>query len=293
MCQFMFPKGDPFLRQEIPVGPPPASIAVMELPPANYHVTVTTKVSQNKLGKKTFSLWLLPDTNAVVTPLPEKGTLVLLHGYFMQKEAMLPWALELAQTGWRVVLVDVRGHGHSTGTNFFAGKIETRDMMQVLDYLSAHKLCGEQVGVLGYSFGADLALYWAVRDVRVKTIVAIAAYDQPDEAIIRFAQDMKLPFSEPRLRAAAAIAAKKIGLNWADWSGSSAARQIKVPVFFIGAQKDKVSPAGDMVALKQAASPGCKFLQVNEGNHETIGYWLQELTVPVEAWFQEKVPAKY
>ena len=140
---------------------------------------------------------------------------------------------------------------------------------------------------------AEIAERFAARDPRVKSVVAIAPYDKPAEAIVRFAREMKLPVSEAKVRAATVVLAKNIGLNWADWAGTSVVHGVKVPVFFIGAEKDRISTMRDMVAFQQAASPDCKFLPVREGNHETIGYWLQELAAPVSSWFQEKMPAKH
>jgi len=186
------------------------------------------------------------------------------------------------------VLVDLRGHGHSTGRNFYAGKYEATDMVQMLDYLVAHNLCDAQVGVLGYSFGADLALYWAARDPRVRTVVAIAAYNQPAEAIPRFAKDMQLPFSQEKVRRAATIAEAKLGIRWSDLSGENAIRQIKVPLFFIGGQKDIISPPEDQMLFKKLAPPGSQMLLIPEANHEIVGYWMQGLATPVTAWFQER-----
>jgi pimeloyl-ACP methyl ester carboxylesterase len=289
-CKSALGTNNPLSRQMIPVGPPDAKLSVMELPPADYHVKVWSKVSKLNNGKKELALgWTC--TNIAATPLEQKGTVVLLHGYLTQKETMLPWAVVLAQSGYRVVLVDLRGHGNSTGRTFSGGKYETADLMQVMDYLTAQKLCDLQVGVLGYSFGADLALYWAARDPRVKTVVAIAAYNKPDEAVPRLAKDLKLPFSQEKVRQAATIAEAKLGIKWSDWTGEAAIRRIHEPIFFIGAGKDTISPPEDLELFKQIAPPGSKSQLVPEANHEAIAFWLHDLAVPVKSWFQEHLPA--
>jgi pimeloyl-ACP methyl ester carboxylesterase len=283
----LFRNKDPFLHLIIPVGPPEAKLSVMVLPPADYQIEVWSKVSRQTNGTKNFVLGMLQKTNAVVTPLKELGTIVLLHGYMTQKEAMLPWALVLAQAGYRVVLVDVRGHGHSTGRTFTAGKYETADLVQMLDYLTAQKLSGAGVGVLGYSFGADLGLYWAARDSRVKAIVAIAPYNKPDEAIPRFAKEMKWPISTNTLQKAIVLAEPKLGIKWSDWTAESAVAGIKEPVFFIGGEKDAISPPEDLQLMERAASVGSKVLVIPEANHFVIGLWFQDLTKPVKEWFQQ------
>jgi pimeloyl-ACP methyl ester carboxylesterase len=288
--QVMFGKKDPFLHLTIPVGPPEAELSVMELPPADYEVKVWSKVSHHTNGSKELTLYMLQKTNAVTTPLKERGTIVLLHGYMTQKETMLPWALLLAQTGYRVVLVDLRGHGHSTGRTFSAGKYETVDLIQVLDYLTARQLSAGQVGVLGYSFGADLGLYWAARDPRVKTVVAIAPYNKPDEAIPRFAKEMKWPFSTNTLSQAIVLAESKLGIKWSDWTAESAVAGIKEPILFIGGGEDTISPPEDLQLMEHAAPTGSKSISIPEANHFVVEIWFQELTKPVEDWFQQNLP---
>ena len=53
-----------------------------------------------------------------------RGTVILLHGYGLAQFAMVPWAIRLAQSGWRCVLVDLRGHGKSTGKKVYFGTRE-------------------------------------------------------------------------------------------------------------------------------------------------------------------------
>jgi len=179
----------------IPVGPPEATLNAMQLSPGDYHLDFVSAVENDGHGHKLFSLKALPRTNSSLAALQERGTILLLHGYSIRKETMTPWAFVLAQAGYRVILVDLRGHGQSTGKIFSCGKYETSDLVQTLDYLSAKGICCDKVGVLGISFGADLALQWAARDSRVAAVVAIAAYDQPEDAFVRFAQEMKIPVS--------------------------------------------------------------------------------------------------
>ncbi len=42
-----------------------------------------------------------------------RGTVVLLHGWMMNGDSMLPWSLQLAESGYRVVTLDLRNHGQS------------------------------------------------------------------------------------------------------------------------------------------------------------------------------------
>src|SRR6185369_13443309 len=235
-----------FQSISIPVGPPEATLNAMLLPAGDYQLDFVSSVENDGHGHKLFTLKALPRTNCPPATVPDRGTVFLLHGYSIQKETMAPWAFVLAQAGYRVVLLDLRGHGQSTGKTFSCGKYETSDLVQVLDYFDAKGICCVKVGVLGISFGADLALQWAARDARVAAVVAIAAYDQPEEAFVRFAQEMKIPVSIKVLEQALELVASRLDLRWADWSGRTAMEHLSTPVFLIGGGRDTISPPGDL-----------------------------------------------
>ncbi|HEX7652676.1 MAG TPA: dienelactone hydrolase family protein, partial [Verrucomicrobiae bacterium] len=170
---------------------------------------------------------------------------------------------------------------------FYAGKVEAVDLIQVLDYLQYHQLCGTNIGVLGYSFGADLALYWAARDPRVKSVVSIAAYNHPEAAVPRFAKEMHIPISEPVINQALVLVADQLGIPWSVLSAEAAVPKITAPILFIGATGDTISPPADLVALKKAAAPGCRALMVDGLKHEMIGYDFAHLAQPVRQWFEQ------
>jgi len=282
-------KTNPFQTLTIPVGPPDAKLRALELPAADYQIEFTSSITNLPNGKREFIVQGLPRTNSPPAIVEERGTIVILHGYSVNKETMIPWAFVLAQAGYRVVLVDLRGHGQSSGDTFSCGKYETRDLVQALDHLYAQGLCGEKVGVLGLSFGANLGLYWAARDPRVRTVVAIAPYNHPEEAFERFASEMKIPVTHKSLEKALNLTATKLDLNWSDWSGEATLRQLKKPVLLIGGEKDRISPPSDLDALKQAAPPESSKLMIAKANHFVIGYCFKDLAGPVKAWFGERL----
>lgn len=271
----------------VPVGPPEARLKIAELPPGDYHTKVESKVTTNKNGKYFLAASWLPQTNNTFIPLKSPATVVILHGYMLSKETMLPWAFTLAQSGFRVILVDLRGHGQSTGSQISFGKYETTDLSQLLDYLTEHNLCDKQVGVLGLSYGATLALHWAARDSRVQTVVSIAPYNKPDEAVVRFTKEMKLPFSQKTAQKAAVLAAQKMDIQWTDWSGEAAMSKVKVPVLFIGGGHDNISTPDDIKHLRQLAVDDSKIIEIPIANHIVLAAWYHELNDPIKTWFQD------
>ena len=111
--------------------------------------------------------------------LPEaalKGTILFLHGLALQKETCGFWAYQIAAAGYRAVLVDLRGHGQSTGDWLTYGVVESRDIVRVIDRLDEKGLLAGKVGLFGESYGAAVALQTAARDDRVRAVVALAAF---------------------------------------------------------------------------------------------------------------------
>jgi pimeloyl-ACP methyl ester carboxylesterase len=279
---------NPITFLSIPVGPPEAKLKIAALPPGDYRMKITSSVSTNRNGKYCLAASCTPQTNdCSFTPLKTPATIFILHGYTLTKETMLPWAFTLTQAGYRVILVDLRGHGQSTGSQVSFGKIETTDLTQLLDQLTAQHLCDEQVGVLGLSYGATLALHWAAHDSRIRTVVAMEPYNQPDEAIVRFAEEMKIPIPQSIVRKATVTAAKKMDLQWTDWSAETAMHQVKVPVLFIGGAKDTISRPEDLQHLKQLATDDSQLIEIPIANHIVLAAWYHGLSDPIKNWFND------
>src|SRR5215831_9206830 len=76
----------------------------------------------------------------IVEPRSAAGTVFVLHGIRAAKQWMRGWGTMLADAGYRAVLVDLRGHGRSTGDFMSYGVVEARDLSQALDALERRGL---------------------------------------------------------------------------------------------------------------------------------------------------------
>jgi len=275
----------------VPVGPPPAELKMIELPPQDYHLQVFSKVGTSRSKKLSLTAGIYFATNSTtnLAHLARPATVFLLHGYMLSKESMALWAVLLAQSGYRVVLVDLRGHGQSTGETVSFGKHETEDLKQLLDYMLSHQQCDSLVGVLGVSYGATLALHWAAHDPRIRAVVAVAPYNHPEDAILRLARDLGIPITRGTAEKAVALSAARLDLQWADWSGEAAIRQVRVPVLLIGGGNDSISRPEDLAALQKAAAGESQLILIPRANHFVISAWFHELADPVKKWFQTRL----
>lgn len=111
-----------------------------------------------------------------------RGTIVLLHGVRMDKSSLAPIGASLADEGFRVVLVDLRGHGESSGRYLTYGTAEARDISELLDALSQRAPLGA-VGVYGFSYGGAVALQLSALDRRIRAVVAVAPFSSLREVV--------------------------------------------------------------------------------------------------------------
>ncbi len=279
----------------VPVGPPPARLSVAAIEPGDYKLkhNLEAKISADGSGSFTYSMnWVFRPADAPV--IAPKGTIVLLHGILVSKEYMIHWALDLAQRGYRTILVDLRGHGRSTGRWITFGAVESHDLKLVLDDLQKRGLAGDRVGVLGISYGAVVGLEWAAQDARVATVVALEPYSNARQAIIEFSRGYYAGqvkgVTNAQFETAEAKAARMAGFAWDDADVLCRVRQLRVPVLFYHGAADAWIPPVHSERLLDAAPKGSRRVVLPNENHLTLAVRLDPMAPEVAAWFQEHLP---
>jgi pimeloyl-ACP methyl ester carboxylesterase len=200
------------------------------------------------------------------------GTVLVLHGIRQQKSDMLSIGRALRDAGWRAVLVDLRGHGASTGSYLTYGVVESRDLVVLLDALAARFDVGP-VGAWGYSYGAAIAIQLAERDARVRGVVAVAPFSTLRGAVEDYAHRY-LPGSS--VMPAAWLQG---GVDWAGifaHFGPDAASPLRAaahvgPRLFVahGTEDSQVTPRHSF-ALAAAAGPRARYLPVEGADHASV-----------------------
>jgi hypothetical protein len=161
------------------VGPPGASLSVWIVNAVSAPAFLSLDPGSGSRDRPVARLTVLPQTQpSIQDDRPPKGTIFLLHGLEESKENVESqfYSYGLACEGYRVVLVDLRGHGRSTGDHIGYGGYEAHDLSQVLDVLQSRGLIAGNVGVLGVSYGASVGICWAAVDPRVKVVVALEPF---------------------------------------------------------------------------------------------------------------------
>jgi pimeloyl-ACP methyl ester carboxylesterase len=280
---------------------PDADLAVAVVEPGQYGFTHTIKTEKRKDGR--YHIWPQSDWTVPATPPPfvadPKATLLVLHGYQDTKEHMLHWALYLAQAGFRVVLVDLRGHGRSTGDWIGYGAFEVRDLQLVLDDLQKRGLASGPVGVLGISYGASVGLQLAGHDERIRSVIALEPFSQPRTAVVDFARAVvpKLvrSWTADDFTRAEDRAARMAHLLWSDADVLDSVARTKAAILYVTSEKDHwVSPENTQRLAEKTTSPHAVMTIhfTSDGGleqHVLLSWILDPVAAPVVKWLDESL----
>jgi len=278
-----------FPRQFVEAGPPAAKLCYRLVEPADFHLKVSS-TNWLKHGKTETEFDFhadIPGQTNRWTSTP-RGTVILLHGYGLAQFSMAPWALRLAEAGWRCVLVDLRGHGKSTGKRIYYGLQETHDLGRLLDQLKRDGNLQEPVAAMGESYGAVMALRWKMVDPRVGPVVAIAPYASLSNAVMNLRQEYADWLPKIILRAGLTQLPVVLGTTARELDTTTVLAQHPISALFVAGGKDEIMPEADVEQLRNLAARESKLIVVPDATHETLTYFMADLTPTVLAWLTNK-----
>ncbi|HEX5219389.1 MAG TPA: alpha/beta fold hydrolase [Verrucomicrobiae bacterium] len=274
-----------FPAHQVAVGPPEAQLHYRVIDPANFHLSIS---STNWVERKrsrwrfTFQTRLPAETNPW-TQSP-RGTVVLLHGYGLAQFAMFPWALYLAEDGWRCVLVDLRGHGASTGDRIFFGIQETNDLSRLLDALARDGQLLSPVAAIGESYGAALSLRWKTVEPRLDAVVAVAPYASLSNATLNLGREYARWFPQVFLKAGLKQLPGVLKVEPGELNTLTVLNRSPVSALIVAGMEDKIMPPDQVQRVFDAAAPGSQLLKVVGASHEAVPYYFDVLGPPVKSW---------
>ena len=109
-------------------------------------------------------------------PRPDTTQVIIgCTGYRGSKAELVGIGSALWRAGFNVLLFDYYGHGADRGAPVTLAYREVRDFYGALDYVE-QRVPGAQIGVIGYSMGAAVAIMGSARRQNVRAIVADSAF---------------------------------------------------------------------------------------------------------------------
>lgn len=274
-----------YVAHYVEVGPPPARLCYRIIDPADYDFRVS---STNWLdnGKKEYRFDFhatVPGRTNAWTTAP-RGTVLLLHGYGVAQFSMLPWAFPLAQDGWRCVLVDLRGHGESTGKRIYFTVLETNDMNQLLSQLVRDKELRQPIALMGESYGAVLALRMKSVDPRIGPVVAIAPFASLSNAVLNIREQYCDWVPRWMVRAGVKKLPSLLGIPAGEFDTTTVLRRNPVKALFVAGAEDDIAPPAEVKEVRDLAAPESRFIIVPEATHEALTYYFKDLLPVVMPW---------
>lgn len=212
---------------------------------------------------------------------PARGTVVVLHGIRDRKDSMLPLGRQLVERGFQALLVDLRGHGTSTGAHLTYGVRDREDLSALLDELALHGLLVEPIGVHGTSYGAATALLFGAHDRRVDAVVSLAPFASLREVVPTYATLMFGPVGhalpDAWIQDVIDRAGEKARFDPDEACPRCAAATFHGALFLAHGSADRRIPAwhGDRIEHERGALPLERHIYA-EASHGTIGWEARE-----------------
>ncbi len=164
---------------------------------------------------------------------------------------------ELVARGYSVLLFDLRARGESDGQRSSAGNQELLDVMAAIAYVKHRGIVARRIGLLGFSLGAVLAIYAALREPEIPCLVC----DSPFSDLLDDFRHLRLgPAPVPGWLSAALVVLMAKTLYGSDPGQMRPIKAISKlhprPIFFIHGEDDVVvSPQETLALWRQYHNP--------------------------------------
>ena len=196
------------------------------------------------------------------------ATVFVLHGIRDRRDSMRGIANAFASHGVRAVLVDLRGHGRSTGDFLSYGVVERVDLATVATTLGERGQIAGPLGVYGYSYGAATAIEWAASDPRIRAVVAVAPFASLRAIVPEYTP---LPLPGGFVNECVDEAGREGGFDPDSASPLDAVTKTAVPVLVVHGDADERIPLAHSQRIATAGAGHTELIVVPGENHESIG----------------------
>ena len=223
-------------------------------------------------------------------PSQPLGTLVILHGLWGSLDDRVDHAVAFVNAGYRVVLLDLRGHGESSGAQVGYGKREAEDVLDALTQLRARHILTGRTALIGYSYGGSVALMAAAHGASVDAVVAVAPFAELADVAGNFG-DMfggwLRWFNTPGLVASTLhIAGERGGFDLQRDSPLATAAGMHQPVLLLHGTADTLVPFSESTRLQRALAGPVSLIAVPGRDHIEVVFEAA-LSVPaILAWLE-------
>ncbi|MFW5720057.1 MAG: alpha/beta hydrolase [Candidatus Dojkabacteria bacterium] len=222
-----------------------------------------------------------------------KAAIVLVHGFTLDSKTggvttMIPHAQFLVESGYSVLIINLRSFTGSRHKKVYLGTREWREVQSGYEFLKEQEsLKHKKIGLYGVSMGAASVLV-ASGSLRIGDfVIATVPFLNPVSLIIHYAKFKRIKkfFFKPLVRLALVI---ELGIGYGKNTPGTVAKQIQAPVFITGARKDYIVNTQDAIQIYQDIESE-KEIWLADATHDTLGDQPHELKSRVLKFIHYKV----
>lgn len=173
---------------------------------------------------------------------------------------------DLVETGYSVLLFDLRGRGESGGEGL-AFTYTERDIGGAVDYIKSTGFPTDSIGIIGFSSGAASSLVFASQE-SIGALVLDGCFADVNKMIIREAPKRRVPQFIARSFTPGVFLMAKIIYGYKAVSPVERAGDVTCPILFIHGKVDGSVPVTDVHKLYHAGnSPSNRLWVVDGADH--------------------------
>jgi fermentation-respiration switch protein FrsA (DUF1100 family) len=191
-----------------------------------------------------------------------KKTLLLAHGFTYGLYGSVKYMPMFRRRGFNILIMDLRHHGRSGGTNITFGLYEKQDMRAWMTWALAQLGPGGIVGTMGESLGAAVALQHAAIDPRPAFVIADCPYSDLERLVTyHLKKHYHLP-PVPLLYVGEFWCRLLSGMTFENASPLPVMEKVASPLLLIHGEDDNYVPAQMSRELFEAKTNGIRELYI-------------------------------
>lgn len=213
-------------------------------------------------GANLFGWHILP------TAKSSAPTVLIMHGWGVNAEVVLPIAQPFYNAGLNVLLVDARNHGSSGNGGHSSMPTFAEDIESAFDWLKAQPETGK-IALIGHSVGAAAALLVASRRHDMQAVISIASFAHPEWLMRRYLQSLHLP--KPLISLVLRYVERIIGHRYDDIAPMNSLCKAQCPVLLVHGLADTTIPVSDLHAIAEnCEGPRAEILLIPDAHHGSV-----------------------
>lgn len=144
------------------------------LNPGRYNLDYEEVRFPARVDSLQIAAWYIPSEQ-------DQRAIILVHGRDNSRtngfvDQFVSFASVLHESGFSVLMIDLRGHGESDDARYTFGLLERRDVLGGVDWLESRGYQPGSIGVLGYSLGAASVIGAAAEEEDIGVVWIDSAY---------------------------------------------------------------------------------------------------------------------